>query len=607
MKKILFSLGLILASFLFIFGIKTTTTQEVQASNDTGVIWANTETDTIKGSYWSPIGNILVTLEEHEFNIQAAVGGSFGIDLFGTEYEVEPGNTITATHAGNTVEYVVLDDLEISEVNRETKTVSGTAPGGSDVVIWSTEMGQGGRHFIEVEEVQAEGGTWSVTFTQELGGDIYAFLFEDSLDDIKDGEENLDDVTWNSNATFVKDVSDPGGFILAAYPQVNTIWGHDWPYGNLTVTVTRGSQTFTYNYGIHNGGDFQLHYDDHKINLEIGDTITATIGELSMSHKIINLTITEIDTVNNTISGTADPNKPMTVQIGADYGSQGEGFNYRFINAGSDGKWIADFSTPQTPPWGGDPYGIANITETTKFWIHQNTEFDSPRSPWAEGRTIIANQYHLLELVRSFIVTRMAEFAAISTNISAVLDDPSQQLVFESENLGRIAFSSFDIETLLVINPEYLENLEDFVKITYDTTNNTLSSKVETSTLDFLAGHSATIQFFNVAKNLGVTDITAENVRDYIDIKVYDENVLVTDISDYFDWDNVVYNAETDTLTLPVNHFTEYVLGVTSEAETGLTETELPETGMGVIYLVTFGIVSLGLGYVVLRKKKFLS
>jgi len=189
----------------------------------------------------------------------------------------------------------------------------------------------------------------------------------------------------------------------------------------------------------------------------------------------------------------------------------------------------------------------------------------------------------------------MAEFAALRTNISAVLDDPSQKLIFESEDFGKIEFSSFDIDTLLVINPEFLENIENFVNISFNSEENTLSSKVDTSALEFLSGHEAVIYFFDVAEKLGLTGLlTAENAQEYIDIEVYDDGELVTDLSEYFDWDNVTYDPETDTLTLPVNHFTEYVLGESSE---------LPETGAAIVGGVTLGILSLG-GYALYKRKK---
>jgi hypothetical protein len=650
MRKIRFSLGVVVTSILVlvVFGLTKTTTQEVEAQSvDTGVIWVDTEKNIIQGSAWAQGANITVTVKGEEFSVATGEGGNFWIDFGTSGIDIQPGDTVTATHAGNTVTNVVqpssvekenlsfsFTQVEFSEnyQGERNATITGTAPQDGHIVLWLSQMGwtdQGPtRTLDEVMEVtpDPQTGVWSATFaTTETKPfawkDIHAFIFYDNegipvrlhtILGVEAGQvtpggsitEGLADVDWlTANATFLTRFSDPGSHILNVSPQTNIIQGHDFPFGNLVVTIERGSQTFTYDYGLHTGGGFEILYDHHRVNIQPGDVVTATIGEFSMNHTVLDLEITSIDPVNNKIYGTSslpyseEYNNYVTVQLGVDYADPG---TTRVVETDVNGNWVADFSVTQIDPWGsGSVFPVADITADVEFWFTQGgapLEGDfGGKMAWSA--TLMANQKVLIPLVRSFIVTRMAEFAALQTNISAVLDDPSQQLIFESPGLGKISFSTFDIDTLLVINPEYLENLADFVNIAYDSENNTLSSKVETSTLDFLAGHSATIQFFNVAKNLGVTGLTTENIQDYIDIKVYDGNVLVTDITDYFDWDNVTYNSETDILTLPVNHFTEYVLG---------TSSELPETGMNIVYILSLAVLGL-VGLVVVKKYNVLS
>jgi len=569
MKKLLFFLGFVLAIVISAVSINSA------KASTLGILWIDAERNEIQGTGWMTGANVVVKIGQNEFPIAAGENGDFVLTLTGTGYDITAGTVVTATHATQTTTPYTVTNLAFDPDFEypSTTVVKGSAAPGSTVRLYLSSFGQGGREWLQIGEggaifveKTADGeGKWEHDFSSFLGGNDLEFL------DVHAFQPNKESIS-----TFVVRTGDPGGLILGVYPQINTIWGHSWPYGNLTLTVTRGTQTFSHNYGLHSGGDFRLHYDIHKINIEVGDTVTAKIGDLTMAHKVIDLRITSIDTVNNIIRGVGDPNKSATVGLG----EQGMD-NQRFVTSGADGTWSVNFSTVQQAPWGED-LPTANITDATEIWVHQNTGVNVPGFGDAEGRTIVTNHNNLLALVRSFIITRMTEFAAMTSNIGAVLDDPSQKLIFTSPGFGRIEFSSFDIETLLVINPAFLENLANLINISFNSETNTLSTKVDTSSLEFLAGHGATIQFFNVAKNLGVTGLTVENVRDYLNIEVYDNGVLVTNIADYFDWDNVTYNPETDVLTLPVKHFTEYVIGV---------KTELPETGAEIVGAVSLGLL----------------
>ncbi len=581
MKKIFFFLGLALA--LVLSGISV---NNVNAST-LGILWVNAETDQIQGSGWMTGANVVVKIGEDEFPIAAGENGDFVLTLTGTGYDITPGTVVTATHAGQTTTPYTVTNLAFDSDFEypNTTVVKGSATPGSTVRLYLSSFGQGGREWLEI----GEGGAIFVEKTAD-GQGKWQHDFAGFRGDLESLDVHAFQPNKESISTFVVRTGDPGSLILGVYPQINTIWGHSWPYGNLTLTVTRGAQTFSHNYGLHSGGDFRIHYDIHKINIEVGDTVTAKIGDLAIAYKVLGLRVSSVDTTNNVIQGVGEPNKAITVGLGAD-GME----NQRFVTSGADGTWSVNFSTTQQAPW-GEILQTANITNTTPIWVYQGVAVSVPGIEYAEGRTIVTNYNNLLSLVRSFIITRMTEFAAMTSNIATVLDDPSQKLIFESPNFGRVEFSSFDIETLLVINPEFLENLPELIKITFDSENKTVSTKVDTSTLDFLSGHGATIQFFNVAKSLGVTGLTKENIQEYLDIKVYDDGTLVTNLADYFDWDKVTYDPETDILTLPVNHFTEYVLG---------QRTELPETGSAIIGIVSLGLISLT-AYAILKRYKVL-
>jgi len=103
---------------------------------------------------------------------------------------------------------------------------------------------------------------------------------------------------------------------------------------------------------------------------------------------------------------------------------------------------------------------------------------------------------------------------------------------------------------------------------------------VDTSTLSFLAGKEATIKFYNAMSSLGLEGVTADNFLDYLSFSVKDGETLVEDISEYLDITKVVYDPDTDILTIPVNHFTEYVISLSEEnfvpnPKTGVTGNSL--------------------------------
>ena len=179
-----------------------------------------------------------------------------------------------------------------------------------------------------------------------------------------------------------------------------------------------------------------------------------------------------------------------------------------------------------------------------------------------------------------------SEFEDISSNLADVnnLYSTDIKVVFEKEGMGSI---TFDEGLNIIENREQLENLQDFLSIDYDEENNEMVAFVDTNPLQFLAGHSATIQFFNLASQIGVENIDAGSLGQYIEILVFDDGGLVEDLSAYFDWENVTYDEIRDILTLPVNHFTEYRVAEAEQTEVGNGEEEESETEEGELPLTS--------------------
>ncbi len=187
------------------------------------------------------------------------------------------------------------------------------------------------------------------------------------------------------------------------------------------------------------------------------------------------------------------------------------------------------------------------------------------------------------------------DFGDVSSNINELenLYDTEAPLVFTKDGMGSITFEAgLDI----FAHYEQLAGLEDFLTIEFNEEANTVTASVTTSQLEFLSGVGAVIEFFKITELLGLEDVTALNFQDYMIIEVYGEDgELVADASEYFDWDEASYDATTDILTLPVKHFTDYVLGE--------VEDETPVTGTGIMWLIPFGMLMLLAGAFVIRKK----
>ena len=187
----------------------------------------------------------------------------------------------------------------------------------------------------------------------------------------------------------------------------------------------------------------------------------------------------------------------------------------------------------------------------------------------------------------------------ITSNVGDITNpsNTEKELTLTKTAVGSISFGpGLD----LITNQEQLALLSESIKIEADPTTRTMRAVVDTTALTFLAGKSATIQFFDVAANLGLTGLTAESFRDLLDITVFDDGVAVGNLSDYFDWDAVVYDEENDVLTLPVHHFTEYVLGLasstTAEADVEDDATavgKLADTGQGLVFVVPLSVIAM--------------
>lgn len=189
-------------------------------------------------------------------------------------------------------------------------------------------------------------------------------------------------------------------------------------------------------------------------------------------------------------------------------------------------------------------------------------------------------------------------FGTVVSNIDDIQTPTSTEspLVLTKIGTGSITFPS---GLNLVDNYDQLSTLSENLVIVYEPSLNRFRAYVNSNGASFLASHGATIRFFNVRNQLGISGLTSSNFKTLLKVSVLnDSKSVVTDTSSYFDWNNASYNQDTDILTMPVNHFSEYVLGV----NTGV----LPSTGMSSLtMLIPLGLSLIGVGVILFSKKRY--
>ncbi len=167
------------------------------------------------------------------------------------------------------------------------------------------------------------------------------------------------------------------------------------------------------------------------------------------------------------------------------------------------------------------------------------------------------------------------------------LYETEKEIEFTMPGTGSITFGP---GLNLFENSHELELLSTAMNISFNSETRQLNAKVETEVVTFLRDKGAVIRFYNAMESLGLTDVTQETLLDYISVSVIDGGNLVDDLSDYLNIEAITYDAETDVLSIPVNHFTEYVVSLASTdpiVETGSTN-NLPYLIIG-LAILTFG------------------
>ena len=310
--------------------------------------------DNVNGHQFAPTATVSLSISDSSgalfgpADITTDEFGNFFVDRDAHGVDLVPGLTIEATQGGTT-KTLVLVPLSITEVNPSNDTVTGTTdptvtPPGTTVKLGvGNESGSAGRWVTTATD-----GTWVADFSTGTGDDFFTLEFDITGTTNAQADINDDD---GDATTFGKGVPSVHGSL-----SFDGVEGHGFtPDSTVSLTISDGAGTL---YGptdvtTDQFGSFFVDRDAHGVDLVPGLTIEATEGGTTKTLQLVNLSITAVDPTDDTVTGTADPDPSIDVEVHA---CDESGCANRLVSPdATTGIWVADFST------GPDAFDIAGI------------------------------------------------------------------------------------------------------------------------------------------------------------------------------------------------------------------------------------------------------
>ncbi len=289
---------------------------------------------------------------------------------FYDEYDLKAGDLVTVTD-GNILRSHVVLELALTNVDPATDTITGTAVPGSMVVVWPHEYDQDAT--LEVETDQD--GVWMADFTGlfDLASGI------GGRSQIEDEAGNATAVDWNVLS-----------YTLHAVPSYPEVHGHDWePGSDVTLII---DDDLDPNNGI-------LYEDTRNVDddpwcgnpcfdlsgvfdLQVGHYVTMSDDTVSKTVLVSQLTVTEVNYENDTVSGVADPGSRVAVNIWSQEG------NARYVTADGAGLWVADFSQVGDEDFEQELADIQEWDWGRAIQLNPDGSDDGTLEYWGEGPSI---------------------------------------------------------------------------------------------------------------------------------------------------------------------------------------------------------------------------
>ena len=364
-----------------------------------------------------------------------------------TGFTLLPGQVISMSD-GNTTKTHTVTNLVLSGGSASSDTIWGTASAGAVIeVIKLTD------HAVFRRVTTNGAGNWLADFSvqgDEPGEDIYDIQPDDVMMALEnDADNDHTQIDWR--------IPNPK---IDVWYQDDSINAYDWPAGtHLTLTIddpgTIDSTDYSQQKDVTGTSSQTLMQFTLSgvFDIKPGMTVSVSGASLSKSLLVSNLTITEINLANDTISGSTEPNVPVWMFLGNALGPCCRG-GYQ---ADSNGNWTINYSQPGL---NGEPVedihagsqGTINARDadgdnTSLSWSVPNPQFFVRANDdqieawdWPLGSTLTAKVYVL------GIETASADYTATTTVGGPAPWDPRNYATFDL--IGKFDLQSGQLVTV---------------------------------------------------------------------------------------------------------------------------------------------------------------
>ncbi len=283
----------------------------------------------VGGHGFTPGAEVSVSLNDTLLDGDPTTVGDDGTFGYGSPDAFGAGDTILVTD-GTLAKTLVVAPLSVDEV--AGTTISGTAsPGATSVQLWVNDTDP----FVQRTEI-VSAGAWSINVAVE-GDELPAEAA--TLDALEPGMDGaVREADEDGDVTHVDwRVSDPR---ISVYPVDCWVNAEDIATG-AAITITRGGELLVDGeFGESEEGDTRFECPD-GVEIQAGDVVTVTDGQVEKVHAVTALTIDQID--GNTVSGAASAGQVHFWMNDTDPGLT------RTVEA-TDGTWSVDVANPGPNP-----------------------------------------------------------------------------------------------------------------------------------------------------------------------------------------------------------------------------------------------------------------
>jgi hypothetical protein len=269
---------------------------------------------------WPEGATVTITVaDKPECSLERVSPGNFFNGGFPDGCDVQFGDTVTFTD-GQTLRTHTVQNLAITDVDKVANTISGTADIGAVVHAWIHE------HDGSEMQLPVENGTWLADF-----GSHDFDLVEGTC-----GRSEIRDEFGNSTAV---DWCIPRPW-LNAFPEWDVIYSYEWPaYSDVDLTINgQFVQTVTVGPTSWDPNVYTAYFDFKELyDLKPGDVVTLSGSGMELTYTVQNLTVTAVDEIEDTVSGTADANAEIVIFPHATW-------QQLWVTADENGNWRVDFT-----------------------------------------------------------------------------------------------------------------------------------------------------------------------------------------------------------------------------------------------------------------------